>query len=88
MPLSNVHVTTCLIYKELVRNSCSATDMLNASLGLLPIIQNMTYGGRDLESFEAIENLKDQTGKGWVEVSIGGMCYRYALFSSSDFGRV
>lgn len=40
--------------------------------GLLPIIQNMTYGGRDLESFEAIENLKDQTGKGWVEVSIGG----------------
>ncbi|XP_047327706.1 protein TONSOKU [Impatiens glandulifera] len=43
------------------------------SKGLLPIIQHLTYGGKVLNSLEAIESVKDHlSGKAWIEVSIEG----------------
>ncbi|KAM7257408.1 hypothetical protein ACFE04_013149 [Oxalis oulophora] len=42
------------------------------SKGLLPIIKHMKCGGRDLESLEDFETLKEHSGKILVEVSVDG----------------
>ncbi|XP_071722199.1 LOW QUALITY PROTEIN: protein TONSOKU [Rutidosis leptorrhynchoides] len=42
------------------------------SKGLLPIIQHMKCGGRDLESFEEFDTLKEHPGEVLVEVSVDG----------------
>lgn len=50
------------------------------SLGLLPIIQHMKCGGRALDTLEEINTVKDfLKGKGWIEVSVDGMCPSYCF---------
>ncbi|KAF7840080.1 Protein TONSOKU [Senna tora] len=54
----------CLYYLQLPRQKRSE--------GLLPIIQHIKCAGRDLESLETVENLKEHLGNDMTEVSIEG----------------
>ncbi|XP_054804737.1 protein TONSOKU [Prosopis cineraria] len=54
----------CLYYLQLPRE--------RKSEGLLPIIQHIKCAGRDLESLEAVENLKEYLGDDMVEISVDG----------------
>ncbi|XP_028797698.1 LOW QUALITY PROTEIN: protein TONSOKU-like [Neltuma alba] len=54
----------CLYYLQLPREKRSE--------GLLPIIQHIRCAGRDLESLETVENLKECVGDDIVEVSVDG----------------
>lgn len=47
----------------------------NLWIGLLPIIEHIKCAGRDLESLETVEHLKEVLGNDMVEASVDGMWY-------------